>query len=282
VFVTLSAAARAEGLSGRTWNLSTDPGGIGTVQGAHAPEQGTVVMGLGADYLRSPISHEHKGIAHDLLQSRLTLEPSLVFGLPSAFSLSIRVPVATYDKGFRTDGAEVDRSGIGSPGIGVLIPLVRSASTDTRVSVRGELVLPVGSQKDYRNDGGFAGRGELVFGGPVGPLFMVFSGGALIAPARMLEAARLNDAIVAGAGVRLPDKSPIALIGSIQARVEIQGDHDAYGLAAGGVELRLGSTFLRGMIGSGAGDTVTTPKFWMGFSILQAIDLFPNYQYFAK
>ena len=276
------AEARAEGLNGRTWQMSMDPGSVGTIRGAHAPAPGTLVMGLSGDYLQNPIAPRQQGIYHDLLQSRFTLEPSLVFGLPKAFAISVRVPIVTYDKGYRTNGQNLDKAGISSPGLGVLIPIMRSATTDTRVSVRGELVLPVGSRADYRQDDGFAGRGELVFGGPIGPIFAVFSGGAWIAPARMLQAARLNDAVIAGAGLRIPDKTPVAAIGSIDVRVEVQGDHNAYGLGAGGLELRLGSTFLRAMAGGGAGDTVTTPKFWMGFSVLQAIELFPDYRYFSK
>lgn len=280
LIVCSAGLARAQGMQARIHRMTSDPDGIGTVDGAHAPAPGTVVAGAGLDLASRPMMLGGDHLLRDRLQYRVALDPSLVFGLPSGFAVSARVPFTMYDHGWRDDGSSISSAGLLSPSFAALIPIARHPTTNARVSARGEVILPAGKQGDYRGEGGFAGRLELVFGGPIGPMHAVLSGGGYLAPDRTLDTAGFGHAVLVGAGIRIPDKSTVSLIGSLSSRFEIEGTKTATALGAGGIDLRFGSTCVRAMIGSGAGDTPGTPEFWMGFSLLQGIELFPGYEYF--
>jgi len=279
---SLAAGARAQGLQARIHRMTADASGVGTVDGAHAPESGTVLLGALSDFSRNPLMRGMDGITRDRLQYRLTVEPTAVFGLPSGFAITARVPFTAYDHGWKNDGASLPKSGLLSPSFAVLFPIVRYAPTDTRVSFRAEAYLPAGKQEYYRGEGGFAVRGELLYGGRIGPMFAVLSGGGYLAPTRTLDEATFKHAVLAGAGLRIPDKSAVAVIGSISSRFELEGAKELSALGSGGLELRFGETIIRSMIGSAGGDTPGTPGLWAGFSLQQGIDLFPNYKYFSQ
>ncbi|MBI5534509.1 MAG: hypothetical protein HY898_17420 [Deltaproteobacteria bacterium] len=269
--------ARAEGTNARVYRVSTEPTGIGTLDGAHPPTSGTAFLALSSDVLDRPVWSHQAGVRDNPIPYRVTIDPTLTFGLPSSFALMIRAPFIVQDKGFDVEGRSLSRAG-GLPLVaGVLVPIARMPGTNARVSARAEVGLPVGRQESFRGDGGLTGRLGLVFGGPVGPLFTVLSGGIQLAPQASYRDASVGNVLMGGIGLRFPDKAPVAVFASMDARFEVPDKYRPSGLASGGLEVRFNQSVIRILGGAGVGDTIATPRSWVGLAWIQSVDLFPGY-----
>jgi hypothetical protein len=269
--------ARAEGFEARAWRVATDPEGVGTLDGAHAPRSGSVVLALASDFAREPVSKRQAGVSDEPLAHRLSVEPAAVFGLPSMFAVIVRAPFVAHDKGYETSGRALATAGALSPSVGVLVPIARDAATDARVAARAQVAFPVGRQEAFRSDGAVTGRLGLVYGGPVGPVFTLLSGGLELAPSRGYQNATLSNALLAGVGIRVPRAPPVGAVASADARFQTDGSYRPSALASGGLDIRVGGTSVRALGGVGVGETAGTPRFWVGVAWTQSIELFPGF-----
>jgi hypothetical protein len=271
VLVVLSATtARAEGYNARPFRLALDPRGIGTIDGAHAPERGTATLAVGSDYLHGPLLLTGSSGTEALLRGRWVLEPALSVGLSSGFALFARAPFAVADSAIDRDGA-LTPAGPFPPVLGGLVPLYRDPFTGSRLSLRAEMGLPIGDPASFRGDRTLTARPSLVYGGKLLGAFAVVSAGAWFGPTR--EAVG-GTSVTAGVGARFPADGALAASFSLDGRVEQSGR--AHAALGGGIDVRIEGGSLRLMVGlqHHPGPDLLNP--WAGIAWVQDLAVVRN------
>jgi peptidoglycan-associated lipoprotein len=255
-----SAPARAEGFDARVFRPSSDPSGIGTLDGAQAPASGSFVASVASDAQLEPVVLHQGTTRTDIVSWRVALEPALTVGLGSGFALYARVPFIAADRGQDVSGATLPEAGLLPPAAGALIPLFHEPRNEGRLAARIEIAAPVGTPEQFRGDGALTGRGSLLYGMNLDRARLLFSIGGQAAPVRGVGDARLGSAGFGGVGLRYPRVSDVAAIASVEVRVDATSPDQSSGLVAGGAELRVGDSCFRILAGAGIHDVIGTPS----------------------
>lgn len=261
--------ARAEGFSGRLFHVATDPRGVGTVEAAHGPDAGSLVMGLTTDFMRGPLTLVGSNGSAARVASRLVSEASFHAGLGSRFTLSGRVPIAVFEDTVDALGPTPSPGAL-PPAASLTVPLYREPFSDGQVAVRGEVEFPLGDSEAFRGNSAFTAAPSLVYSTPFGPIFGVVSAGARFAPTRVTGPAGFGTAITVDAATRWPAQSRFALAFSGNARIQADAPNDGFWLGAAGGEGRFGDLSLRVLGGAHGVFSNGAPTAWVGFAVTYA------------
>jgi hypothetical protein len=267
--------ARAEGYSARYFHVAADARGLGTIDGARAPDPGTGELSIASDYLRGPLLLTGSNGTQALLTGRWVLEPGITLGLPSGFALFARAPFAVMDSGIdRTN--DLTPTGPFPPAFGGLVPLYRAPGTNARLSLRAEGTLPIGDASSFRGDDGMTARLSAVYGAPVLRSFALVSFGILFAPTRSTGTEQLGGTTAtAGLAFRFPADAPTAAVVSTDWRVQTEGSHETTALGALGVDVRIGDATIRALAGAQTDFLADSPNLWFGLAWIQDARLAP-------
>lgn len=273
--VATTATARAEGYSARPFRLALERRGLATIDGAHPPAAGDVELAVGSDYVHGPLLLTGSNGTQALLSGRWTLEPAVAIGLPSAFALYARAPFAVMDNGVdRTN--DLTPTGPFPPVVGGLLPIHRDPRSGGRLSLRGELALPLGDASSFRGDDVTTGRLSLVYGGPVMGAFGLLSGGMILGPTRSVGSVQIGGPTVsAAAALRFPAETPVGAVVAFDSRVETIGARRTLGLGTVGVDVRVGDSTLRASVGLESRFTDEAPNVWVGVAWMQRAPIVP-------
>jgi hypothetical protein len=271
--------ARADGFDARIFRPSSEANGIGTIDGARAPDFGIVAPSVASDLSVAPVTVDEGAQRNSVIDARWVVEPEISIGAGSSFGLFARVPVITGDAGRDVNGAALPASGILPPSLGVIVPILRNPLNDGRLVLRAEVAAPVGSMEEFRSDGQITARGSLNYGGYWhGAYALAFAGGQL-APMRGVGDAQLGRSINGGASLRFPLNQSLALFGSGEARFDVDFTEQASGLVSLGVQATSGHSVFRLLGGLGIRDVIGTPRAMISLSWSFDMSLPPTFMY---
>jgi hypothetical protein len=252
--------AHADGFDARIFRPSSEANGIGTIDGARAPDFGVVAPSIASDLSVAPVTVDEGAQRNSVIDARWVVEPELAIGAGSSFGLFARVPVITGDAGRDANGAALPASGILPPALGMIVPILRNPLNDGRLVLRAEVAAPVGSMEEFRSDGQITARGSLNYGGYWHRAFALAFAGGQLAPMRGVGDAQLGRSINGGASLRYPLTESLALFGSGEARFDVDFTEQASGLISLGVQATSGHNVFRLLGGLGIRDVIGTPR----------------------
>jgi len=237
LFVATSAA-RADGFNARVYRTSSDAYGVGSLDGARAPNAGYIVPSVATDVAVAPVTLDHGGVRDDIVSARWVVEPQLTFGLGSSFGLYARAPFIARDWGNDVYGRPLPASGVLPPSLGVIVPLARDPRNDGRLALRLEAAAPIGTTEEMRGDGDVTGRAAFVYSGRWQRTTMLATVGGQLAPVRGIGEARIGRAITGGYALRVPLSSSLLAFGSVEVRFDVDVADQSSALAGLGLEAR--------------------------------------------
>lgn len=267
--------AAADGFDARVFRPTPDPAGIGTLDGARAPESSTLVASVESDAQLRPIVYDQGTAQTNILRERVVIEPALMLGLGSGFAAYARAPFIAHDSGVSASSEPLSSGGIGSPSVGAVVPLGYTPVIDARASLRGEITVPVGPPDQFRGEPSWSGRVSLDADAVVHDVGVLLDGGVHLAPTRGIGDAQLGNAVIAGAGVRYPARAAVSVIASFETRLDLHaGSFCALGGA--GLEFHLAATGVRVFAAAGIHDIIGTPTALFSLALLEPIRLGPS------
>jgi len=252
--------AHADGFDARLYRPSSEANGIGTVDGAKAPDFGVVAPSIGSDLSIAPVTLSQGSQSNSVIDARFVVEPQVSIGAGSGFGLFARAPLIAGDAGRDVNGATLPGAGVLPPSLGVLVPILRNPLSDGRLAVRAEVAAPVGSMEEFRSDGQITARGSLNYGGYWYRTYVVGFAGGQLAPIRGVGDAQIGRAITGGGGLRYPLTRSLALFGSGEARFDVDLPQQSSGLISLGVEASSGHSVFRLLGSAGIRDVIGTPR----------------------
>jgi hypothetical protein len=254
------ARAHADGFDARIYRPSSETNGIGTIDGARAPDPGVIAPSVASDLSVAPVTQQQGSLPNAGVDARLVVEPQLSLGLSSYFGIYARTPIIASDWGRDVNGATLPPAGILPPSLGLLVPIVRNPLNDGRFALRAEVSAPIGSQADFRGDGQVTARATLNYAGYWRGTYIVASAGGQLAPTRGLGDAQLGRAITGGVALRCPVTRTLSVFASIDSRFDIDFVDESSGLVSLGVEAKSGHSIFRLLGSAGIRDVIGTPR----------------------
>jgi hypothetical protein len=252
--------ARADGFDARIFRPSSEADGVGTIDGARAPDAGVLAPSIGSDLSIAPVTLAQGSQTNDVINARWVVEPQLSFGVGAAFGIYARAPVVAQDWGRDVNGAPLSAGGVLPPSLGLLVPIVRNPLNDGRFALRAEVTAPVGSTEEFRSDGTVTARGALTYGGYWHRAYVLAAVGGQLAPTRGVGDAQIGRAITGSVGLRVPINAWLSAFGSIDARFDVDFVDQASALVALGIEVKSGHSSFRLLGAAGIRDVIGTPR----------------------
>ena len=252
--------AHADGFDARIYRPSSEANGVGTIDGARAPDPGVVAPSIASDISVAPVTLEQGAQTNSVIQARWVVEPQLSVGIGSSFGVYARTPIIAGDWGRDVNGAPLPTSGLLPPSLGILIPITRNPLNDGRFALRAEVAAPIGSTEEFRSDGQVTARGALTYGGYWHRAYVLASAGGQLAPIRGVGDAQIGRAVTGGIALRLPVTAWIAAFGSIDTRFDVDIPGQSSGLVSLGAEVKSGHSIFRLLGSAGIRDVIGTPR----------------------
>jgi hypothetical protein len=252
--------ARADGFDARIFRPSSEADGVGTIDGARAPDSGVVAPSIGSDLSIAPVTLAQGSQTNDVINARWVVEPQLSVGVGANFGIYARAPVVAQDWGHDVNGAPLPGAGVLPPSLGVLVPLLRNPLNDGRFALRAEVAAPLGSTGEFRSDGEVTARGALTYGGYWHQAYVLAAVGGQLAPIRGVGDAQIGHSITAGVALRVPIGPRLSVFGSIDARFDMDFADQGSALVGLGVEAKSGHSIFRLLGAAGIRDVIGTPR----------------------
>ncbi len=252
--------ARADGFDARIFRPSSEADGVGTIDGARAPDPGVVAPSIGSDVSIAPITLGQGSQTNDVINARWVVEPQLSFGVGAGFGVYARAPVVAQDWGREANGASLPGAGVLPPSLGVLVPIVRNPLDDGRFALRAEVAAPIGSTEEFRSDGEVTARGALTYGGYWHKAYVLAAVGGQLAPIRGVGDAQIGRSITGSVGLRIPINAWLSAFGSIDARFDMDFSDQGSALVGLGIEGRRDHSVFRLLGAAGIRDVIGTPR----------------------
>lgn len=258
--------ARADGFDARIYRPSSETDGVGTIDGARAPDAGVIAPSIGSDLSVSPVTLAQGSQSSSVVDARWVVEPQLSFGVGASFGLYVRAPVVAGDWGRDANGAPLSSTGILPPSLGVLVPIVRNPLNDGRLALRAEVTAPLGSMDEFRSDGQVTARAALTYGGYWHHAYVLAAVAGQLAPVRGIGDAQIGRAVTGSFGMRVPVNAWLSTFGSIEARFDVDFPDQGSALIGVGLEAKSGRSIFRLLGAAGIRDVIGTPRAMIALS----------------